>query len=110
MATNTASLANFAAQPTMLASTRVSPAGRDSDSHRAWIWGFLAVVALSQLYFVRELLAAFALFVIAFLVVAAVVVTLYMLQKIAQLAAARLAALRAPALPVSPVPHEHKPA
>lgn len=108
MATNTASLANFAAQPTMLASTRVSPAGR--DSHRAWIWGFLAVVALSQLYFVRELLAAFALFVIAFLVVAGIVVTLYMLQKIAQLAAARFTALRAPALPVSPVPHEHKPA
>jgi hypothetical protein len=106
VATSIADLAN--ATPTTRVTSKTVAAVH--DRRRSWLWGFLAVVALSQLYFVREVLAAFALFAIAFLAVAAVVVALYMLHNIAQLAAARLAALRAPALQVSPVPHEHKPA
>lgn len=106
MATSIVNLAS-ATRTTRVASKTVAAL---HDRRRSWLWGFLAVVALSQLYFVRELLAAFALFAIAFVAVAAVAVALYMLHKIAQLAAARLAALRAPALEVSPIPHEHKPA
>lgn len=94
----------YAPSPRPLASTA------PYDPRRGWLWGFLALVALSQLYFVRELLGAFLLFALAFAVVAAVVVTLYMLHHIAQLAAARLSAAREPVLQVSPVRHESKPA
>lgn len=83
-----------------------------NDRRRSWLWWFLAIVAVSQLYFVRELVGAYALFVLAFAVLAAVVVTLYMLYQVGELAFARLAALRNPALSVSPVvPHDaRKPA
>jgi uncharacterized membrane protein YhaH (DUF805 family) len=81
------------------------------DRRRAWLWWFLAVVAVSQLYFVRELVGAYALFVLAFSVIAAIVVTIYMLYQVGELAFARLAVLRNPALSVSPVPHNaRKPA
>lgn len=83
-----------------------------NDRRRSWLWWFLAVVAVSQLYFVRELVGAYALFVLAFAVIAAIVVTLYMLYQVGELAFARIAALRNPALSVSPVvPHDaRKPA
>lgn len=83
-----------------------------NDRRRSWLWWFLAVAAVSQLYFVRELVGAYALFVLAFAVIAAVVVTLYMLYQVGEVAFARLAALRNPALSVSPVvPHDaRKPA
>jgi uncharacterized membrane protein YhaH (DUF805 family) len=51
------------------------------DNGRKWMWWFLAVVILLQLYFVKELLAAFALFVMGFAAIGFVVVSLYMLQK-----------------------------
>lgn len=50
----------YAASPRPLASAA------PYDPRRAWLWGFLAVVALSQVYFVRELLGAFLLFCLAF--------------------------------------------
>lgn len=73
------------------------------DSGRMWLWGFLAVIALSQLYFVRELLAAFALFALGFVALAIVVAGLYMLPKSLEMALVRLAALRHPVLTMATV-------
>jgi len=55
------------------------------------MWRFLGVLVALQLYFVRELLAAFALFALAFAAIAFVIVSLYMLQKSWELAVARVA-------------------
>jgi len=76
------------------------------DKGRKWLWGFLAVIAMSQLYVVRELLAAFALFAVAFAAIAFVVATLYTLWNCWELAVARLAALRQPVLNMASVSHE----
>ena len=73
------------------------------DSGRIWLWGFLAVIALAQLYVVRELLAAFALFTLGFAALALVVASLYLLQKSWQLAVARLAAIRQPVINMATV-------
>jgi hypothetical protein len=73
------------------------------DNARKWLWGFLATVALSQLYFVKELFAAFALFALGFLAIASVVVSLYMLHHGWSLAVARLADLRQPVMNMAPV-------
>jgi hypothetical protein len=51
------------------------------DNGRKWMWWFLAVVILIQLYFVKELLAAFALFALGFAAIGFVVGSLYMMQK-----------------------------
>ncbi len=57
------------------------------------MWWFLGIVAAFQLYFVRELLAAFALFAVGFAVIlAGLVAGVYMLQKSWEVAVARLAA------------------
>jgi hypothetical protein len=81
------------------------------DRARKGLWWLLATLAASQLYFVRELVAAFALFVLAFGAIAAVVVAIYMLQKSWELALARLTPMRQPNLQVSPIPHDtRKPA
>lgn len=61
------------------------------DSNRKWMWWFLGVVLALQLYFVRELLAAFALFIVAFVAVALAVMSLYMLQKVWEVGVQRLA-------------------
>ena len=66
------------------------------DNGRKWMWRFLAVLVVFQLYFVRELLAAFALFAAAFAAIAFVVISLYMLQKSWEVAVARVAASRHP--------------
>src|SRR5260370_29035228 len=65
---------------------------KTKDKGRKWMWRFLAVLAALQLYFVRELLAAFALFALAFASIAFVIVSLYMLQKSWEVAVARVAA------------------
>lgn len=111
MATSNA-IANFAAQSTNSLHAESATSAVLNDRRRSWLWWFLAVVAVSQLYFVRELVGAYALFVLAFAAIAAIVVTLYMLYQVGELAFARLAALRNPALSVSPVvPHDaRKPA
>ena len=45
------------------------------------MWLFLAVLGAVQFYAVRELLAAFALFVLGFGAIAAVILSVYFLQK-----------------------------
>lgn len=103
MATNMATPTTFAASaefsmPTGTATPAVTP-----DRRRVWLWVFLAVVAASQLYFVRELVAAFALFAIAFVAIAAVVAGFYLLVKSWELAVARLASLRHPVMSIASV-------
>jgi hypothetical protein len=66
------------------------------DSGRKWIWWFLGIIAALQLYFVRELLAAFALFALGFLGIAVCISTLYLAQKGWEAGVARLAASQHP--------------
>jgi hypothetical protein len=66
------------------------------------MWWFLAAVVGSQLYFVRELLAAFALFALGFTVIAFVIAGLYILQKGWEVAVARFADTRHPVLNIAP--------
>ena len=79
-----------------------------NDTRRAWLWWLLALVGALQLYFVRELVAAFALFAVVFAAIAFVVASLYMLIEVSGLALSRLAALRQPALNISAVPSGHR--
>jgi hypothetical protein len=62
-----------------------------TDNSRKWIYWFLAVIAALQLYVVRELLAAFALFALGFAAVALCVSSLYLLHKSWEAGVARLA-------------------
>jgi len=55
------------------------------------MWWFLGIVVLTQVYFVRELLAAFALFAALFAVIATFAVSVYVAQKGWELAVARIA-------------------
>ena len=64
---------------------------KNKDNGRKWMWWFLGVVVALQLYFVWELLAAFALFALGFAAVAFVIASLYMLQKGWEVAVARVA-------------------
>ena len=45
------------------------------------MWWFLGIVVATQLYFVRELLAAFALFALVFAVIGGFIASAYMLHK-----------------------------
>ena len=78
------------------------------DNDRKWLWGFLAVIVMSQLYFVQELLAVFALFALGFAVIALVVASLYVLQHCWELAVVRLADIRRPVMNVAPVGRENQ--
>jgi len=89
-------------------STTCRSIGQTNDTRRAWLWWFLAFVAAWQLYFVRELVAAFALFAIVFAAIAFVVASLYMLTRISELAFSRLAELRQPTINIAAVPSEHR--
>jgi heme/copper-type cytochrome/quinol oxidase subunit 4 len=51
------------------------------DNLRKWMWLFLGVLAAFQLYAVRELLAAFAIFVLGFGAIALCVGMVYFLHK-----------------------------
>jgi hypothetical protein len=64
---------------------------KTKDNGRKWMWWFLGILAALQLYFVRELLAAFALFAMGFAAIAFVVVSVYMLQKSWEVAVERVA-------------------
>ena len=66
------------------------------DFGRKYMWLFLGCVAAFQLYFVRELLAAFALFFLAFAVIASLIAAVYMVQKSWEAGVARLMASRHP--------------
>jgi len=69
---------------------------KNKDKGRKWMWWFLGGVAALQLYFVRELLAAFALFAVGFAAIALVIASLYTLQRGWALAAERVADSRHP--------------
>jgi hypothetical protein len=71
---------------------------RTNDKGRKWMWWFLGALAAFQIYFVRELLAAFALFALGFAAIAFVVVSLYMAQKTWEVAVERIAASNNPVL------------
>ena len=64
---------------------------KTKDKGRKWMWWILGVIAALQLYFVQELLAAFALFAVAFAVIAFVIFSIYTLQKSWELAVQRAA-------------------
>jgi uncharacterized membrane protein YhaH (DUF805 family) len=66
----------------MLMGTRGGPYEmKNKDKSRKWMWWLLGSIAALQVYFVQELLAAFALFAMGFLAVSAVVVSLYTLHR-----------------------------
>ena len=71
------------------------------DNGRMGLWGFLAVLVISQLYVVRELLAAFALFALGFAAIAFVIASLYMLAHGGELIAARFAGVHQPVMNVA---------
>src|SRR5246500_1731111 len=64
---------------------------KTKDNGRKWMWRLLGVLVALQLYFVRELLAAFALFAVGFGAIEFVVISVYMLQKSWEVAVARVA-------------------
>jgi len=64
---------------------------KTKDNGRKWMWWFLAVVVALQMYFVKELLAAFALFAMGFAAIAFVIVSFYMLHKGWEVAVERVA-------------------
>jgi hypothetical protein len=66
------------------------------DSRRKWMWLFLFVLAAVQLYAVRELLAAFALFALGFGAITLCVMSLYLLHKTWEAGVARMAASQHP--------------
>jgi len=78
------------------------------DNGRMGLWGFLAVLGMSQLYVVRELLAAFALFALGFATIAVVIAGLYMLRHGLQLAVVRLTDFRQPVMNVATVNRENQ--
>jgi hypothetical protein len=77
--------------------TETKPMTKTNDKSRKWMWWFLAAVVAAQLYFVQELLAAFALFAAGFAVIAFLVASVYMLQKVWETGVARMAERRSPA-------------
>ena len=70
---------------------------RRADKGRKWMWWLLGSIAALQLYFVRELLAAFALFALGFLAIAGVVISLYTLHRAWAFTVDRVAESRHPA-------------
>jgi hypothetical protein len=68
------------------------------DQGRKWMWGLLGAITVFQIYFVRELLAAFALFAVVFAVIATLAVGIYVAQKSWELAVARVAESHHPAV------------
>lgn len=64
---------------------------KSEDKGRRWMWWFLAGLAAVQLYFVRELLAVFAMFTVGFAMIAAIFAALYMARMGWEVAVARLA-------------------
>jgi hypothetical protein len=71
---------------------------KTKDKSRKWMWWFLAVVVAMQLYFVRELLAAFALFALGFGVIAFLIGGVYLLHQGWALAVERVAESEHPAV------------
>src|SRR5882762_5705090 len=53
---------------------------KNTDKSRKWMWWGLGIFAALQLYFVRELVAVFALFAVGFAAIAFVIMGLYMMH------------------------------
>ena len=70
---------------------------KSDDKSRKWMWWFLGIGVALQLYFVRELLAAFALFAAGFAVIALLIAGIYTIQKGWEVGVARLVASQSPA-------------
>ena len=68
------------------------------DKGRKWIWISLGVIGAMQLYFVRELLAAFAIFMLGFAVIGLAIASLYLAQKTWETGVGRLAASQHPVM------------
>ena len=68
------------------------------DKDRKWMWWLLGCIAALQVYFVQELLAAFALFAMAFLAIAGATVSVYMLHRAWAVTVDRVADSRHPAV------------
>jgi hypothetical protein len=66
------------------------------DNLRKWMWVFLAVIAALQVYAVRELLAAFAIFILGFGALAVGIGGIYILHKSWEAGVAWLVASRHP--------------
>jgi len=62
------------------------------------MWLFLLALAAFQFYAVRELLAAFALFILGFAAIAVFIASLYLLQKTWEVGVTRLAASQHPVM------------
>lgn len=71
---------------------------KNRDKSRKWMWWLLGSIAALQMYFVRELLAAFALFAMGFLAIAAIVVSLYTLHRVWAVTVDRVADSRHPVM------------
>jgi len=71
---------------------------QSKDKDRKWMWRLLGVIGALQLYFVRELLAAFALFALGFLAIAGVIISLYALQRVWAVTVDRVADSRHPVM------------
>jgi hypothetical protein len=69
---------------------------KTTDKSRKWMWLFLGVIGAMQLYFVRELLAAFALFALGFGAIALLIGALYMMHTGWAIAVERLAESKNP--------------
>lgn len=59
--------------------------GMKQDRARKWMWSFLAAIVAVQMYFVRELVAAFFLFALVFAVLATVAFGVFLLDCASQL-------------------------
>jgi uncharacterized membrane protein YhaH (DUF805 family) len=70
----------------------------NKDKSRKWMWWLLGSIAALQVYFVQELLAAFALFALGFLAVAVLVGSLYTLHRVWAVTVDRLAESQHPAM------------
>jgi hypothetical protein len=73
------------------------------DNVRNWMWLVIAVGVASQFYFVRELAAAFALFVLGFLLIALMGAALLGVVKVWELVATRMASSNPAILPMGAV-------
>ncbi|HEV2197190.1 MAG TPA: hypothetical protein VGR55_16520 [Candidatus Acidoferrum sp.] len=71
---------------------------RTLDKDRKWMWWLLGSIAALQLYFVRELLAAFALFALGFLAIAGAIIGLYALHRAWAVTVDRVADSRHPVI------------
>src|SRR5215467_6069113 len=71
---------------------------KNKDKSRKWMWWLLGSITALQAYFVRELLAAFALFALGFVAVAVLIGSLYVLQRVWAASVERVADSRHPVM------------